>query len=61
MVDAAFRKQYVATTLLQAVVSAHPDDLVFLHAAAQDTPKTMYEKLGFRATDTLYEYLRTDL
>ena len=61
VVDAAFRKQYVATTLLQAVVSAHPDDLVFLHAAAQDTPKTMYEKLGFRATDTLYEYLRTDL
>lgn len=61
VVDAAFRKQYVATTLLQAVAAAHQNETVFLHADAQDTPKTMYEKLGFRVTDRLYEYLRTDL
>lgn len=61
VVDAAFRKQYVATTLLRSVAAAHPNETVFLHADAKDTPKTIYEKLGFRVTDTLYEYLRTDL
>ena len=61
VVDAAFRRRYVATTLLASVVSAHPDDLIFLHADADYTPKCMYEALGFRATDTLYEDLRTDL
>jgi len=61
VVDAAFRKQYVATTLLRSIAAAHKNETVFLHADADDTPKTMYENLGFRATDTLYEYLRTDL
>ena len=59
--DAAFRNRLVATTLLASVVAAHPDDLIFLHADADDTPKTMYEKRGFRATDKLFEYLTTDL
>ena len=59
--DAAFRNRLVATTLLASVAAAHPDDLIFLHADANDTPKTMYEKRGFRAVDQLFEYLTTDL
>ena len=59
--DAAFRRQYVATTLLRSIASAHEKELVFLHADADDTPKQMYEALGFREKDRLYEYLSTDL
>lgn len=61
VVDAAFRNLYAATTLLQSVVFAHPGDLIFLHADADDTPQEMYRKLGFRVTDKLFEYLDTEI
>ena len=32
-----------------------------LHADRDDRPREMYEKMGFVAVDTLYEYLSTDL
>ena len=61
VVDERFRRQYVATTLLHAVAAAHAGELVFLHADEDDTPKDLYARLGFQATDRLYEYLCTDL
>ena len=61
LTDEAYRGQYVATTLLRDLAQRNEGKLLFLHADADDTPRQMYEKLGFRVTDTLYEYLCTDL
>ena len=63
VVDEGFRRQGVATALLKhlAARAARAGNRVFLHADADDTPREMYEKLGFSVADRLYEYLRTDL
>ena len=61
LTDAACRGQGVATTLLRELAQRNEGKLLFLHADADDTPRQMYEKLGFCVTDTLYEYLCTDL
>ncbi|MBR3552424.1 MAG: GNAT family N-acetyltransferase [Clostridia bacterium] len=61
IVDEAFRNRRVATSLLSHVTEQAKGSLVFLHADAQDTPKDLYEKLGFTVADRLYEYLCTDL
>lgn len=60
VVDERFRRQYVATTLLRELAKQNEGKLFFLHADADDTPRQLYEKLGFCVTDTLYEYLCTD-
>lgn len=61
LTDERSRGKGVATTLLRQLAGQSKDKLFFLHADADDTPRQMYEKLGFRVTDTLYEYLCTDL
>ncbi len=61
LTDEACRGQGVATTLLRQLAGQSKDKLFFLHADADDTPRQMYEKLGFRTVDTLYEYLCPDL
>lgn len=61
LTDERSRGKGVATTLLRQLAGQSKDKLFFLHADADDTPRQMYEKLGFRAVDTLYEYLCTDL
>ena len=61
IVDEDYRNRYVATTLLKHAVNEAAGDVVFLHADEDDTPKEMYEKLGFREVDRLYEYLATDI
>ena len=50
-----FRNQYVATTLL-AHIAKQFDEKLYLHADAMDTPKDMYEKMGFQIVDSCYEY-----
>ncbi len=55
VVNGDARKQYVATTLLAEAVG-RLGGRAFLHADAEDTPRFLYERLGFRAVDTLFEY-----
>ncbi len=61
IVDEAFRKRYIATSLIAEVKRAYPDTVLFLHADEDDTPKDMYKKMGFETVDRLYEYLSTDI
>ena len=57
VVREAFRKRYVATTLMKHIASQFKEE-IFLHADADDTPKEMYRKMGFETVDELYEYLK---
>ena len=57
VVREAFRKRYVATTLMKHIASQFKEEM-FLHADADDTPKEMYRKMGFETVDDLYEYLK---
>ena len=61
IVDEDYRHRYIATTLLKYAVNEAAGNVVFLHADEDDTPREMYEKMGFRVVDRLYEYLCTDL
>ncbi len=61
LTDRDYRHRYIATTLLKHAVKEAAGNVVFLHADDDDTPKEMYEKLGFREVDRLYEYLSTDI
>lgn len=61
LTDERSRGKGVATTLLRDLAKQNEGKLLFLHADADDTPRQLYERLGFRVTDTLYEYLCTDL
>ena len=61
LTDETCRGQGVATTLLRRLAKQNEGKLLFLHADADDTPRRMYEKLGFCTVDTLYEYLCPDL
>ena len=61
IVDESYRKRYIATSLIAHVIRSFPDTVFFLHAAEDDTPKDMYEKMGFETVDKLYEYLCTDM
>ena len=57
VVREAFRKRYVATTLMKHIASQFKKEML-LHADADDTPKEMYRKMGFETVDELYEYLK---
>ena len=57
VVREAFRKRYVATTLMKHIASQFKEEM-FLHADVDDTPKEMYRKMGFETVDELYEYLK---
>ena len=61
LTDETCRGQGVATTLLRRLAKQNEGKLLFWHADADDTPRQMYEKLGFCTVDTLYEYLCPDL
>ena len=61
IVDESYRKRRIATSVIEHVKRSFPDTLLFLHADEDDTPKEMYEKLGFETIDKLYEYLCTDI
>ena len=61
IVDLSSRHRGVASSLIRHIKKAHPEDILILHADAEDTPKDMYQKMGFETVDRLYEYIRTDL
>ena len=61
IVDNGHRNRRIATTILDRIRKAHPDDVLILHADSGDTPKEMYAKLGFEIIDRLYEYICTDI
>ena len=61
IVDEAHRKRYVATSLIVHIKNSFPDSKLYLHADEDDTPKEMYEKLGFETVDRLFEYMRSDI
>lgn len=54
-----YRKQYVASNLI-AYVAHFYNCPIYLHASDDDTPKEMYEKLGFKTISVSYDYLRVD-
>lgn len=54
-VDAAYRHQRVATTLMK-YVACHTNGVLYLHATASATPKDMYARMGFEIVETVYEY-----
>jgi len=49
----AYRKQYVATSLIAYCIKDNNGE-IFLHAEADDTPKDMYQKLGFETVSVKY-------
>ncbi len=59
LVDERYRKQYICTSLLKAVVDKYPDKMIYLHADDDDTPKELYQKLGFETVDKIYSYQTT--
>lgn len=61
IVDEDYRHRHIATTLLKHAVRENAGNVLYLHADKEDTPRKMYERLGFREVDRLYEYLSTDL
>ena len=61
IVDEAYRKKYIATSLIAHIKESYPDTILFLHADEDDTPKEMYKKMGFETVDKLYEYLCKDI
>ncbi len=61
LVDEDCRHMHIATTLLKNAVSEAAGNVVFLHADKNDSPREMYEKLGFRETGRRYEYLSTEI
>lgn len=44
-----------ATTIMKHFAE-HTNGVVYLHAAANATPKDMYAKMGFEIVETVYEY-----
>ena len=61
IVDADYRGKYIATTIIAEVVKRIRGNVLFLHADDDDTPKEMYEKMGFEAVGKVYEYSCTNL
>lgn len=61
LVDTDYRGKYIATTIIEEVVKRTQGNTLFLHADEDDTPKEMYEKMGFEVVDKAYEYCCSDL
>lgn len=61
LVDEDYRHMHIATTLLKHAVNEAAENVLFLHADINDTPREMYEKLGFREAGRRYEYLSTQI
>lgn len=55
------RHKYVASSLLAEVIKRVPGHTVFLHASEDETPKEMYQKMGFQIVDRTYEYLSENI
>lgn len=60
LVDTDHRKRYIASAIIAEVVKRTPGSVLFLHAADDDTPKEMYEKMGFIVVNKVYAYFCSD-
>lgn len=56
LVDDKYRNKYIASTLIKYVKDN--SKYLYLHADSEDTPKQMYEKLGFIQVNKTYEYYK---
>lgn len=56
LVDRYYRHRKIATTLLKYMIIQNKN--VYLHADEDDTPKNMYEKMGFVTVKRTYEYFK---
>ena len=61
IVDGSYRKRHVATSLIAYIRCLFPDSILYLHAEEDDSPKEMYERMGFETVDKLYEYMGTGI
>ncbi len=61
IVDDRYRHRYIATALMAYIRDLYADNILFLHADEEDTPKEMYRKMGFETTDRLFEYSCADI
>lgn len=61
LVDKNYRNKYICTSLIKYIVMNNSDKCIFLHADNDDTPKNLYNKLGFDKVDEMYIYQNTDL
>lgn len=55
-VKAAYRGQYIATTLMAHVIGSLPG-IAYLHADRANSAHEMYQKLGFETVETVYDYI----
>lgn len=49
------RNQYIATTLMKFIAQQF-GGILYLHAAADATPRHMYARMGFEIVETVYDY-----
>lgn len=61
LVDMDHRGQKIATTMLAHIADMAKGRVIFLHADAEESPRRLYEKLGFREVKRSFEYLKTNL
>ena len=61
IVDEDYRNRYIASSLINEVIERNKNNKIFLHAEDDDTPKLMYEKMGFKEVDKIYEYISTNI
>lgn len=59
-VNQEVRHQYIASSLISYIIKTS-NSIIYLHADDDDTPKIMYEKMGFKPIDVLYEYSCTKI
>jgi len=57
LVDEQYRNQRIASTLIKYICNLYKVPM-YLHADNDDTPKYLYEKLGFVVLDQKHEYFR---
>lgn len=61
LVDRDYRQQAIGTSLIAEIARRVPEHVLILHADADDTPKEMYEKMGFQEVARQYEYLGMEI
>ena len=59
LVIGEYRHKYVASNLIKKIAN-HYECPIYLHADKTDTPKEMYQKLGFIIIAESYDYLLTE-
>ena len=50
-----YRNQYIGTTMMKHIAETLPG-VKYLHADASQTPKDMYDRMGFSTVETVFDY-----